>query len=523
MASSRQPEALQFDFSRLSGEAAAPVGDVERAVEVADPVIALVDRVEAMAAAAAGSDRGTAHRPGASPDEALTVAEFYDRVRWALRAQFPTEVWVTGEIRKVTVSKGNRYLELADHQGEQGRGAGAMLDVACWSRDWPLIGAELKAAGIQLTAGLVVRIRGKVGVWDGGAKLRFSMTDLDVEALLGGIAAARRRLLTALEAEGLLHANRRLPVPEVPMRIGVVTSAGSEAYRDFTGQLQRSGYAFEVRLEATLVQGFDAPVQISSAIMRLHDFRPDVIVVIRGGGAKGDLVAFDSEHVARSIATCRYPVWTGIGHTGDQSVADEVAQRALITPTACGESVVAMVTAYLEGVEARGRVIAAKGRTTFERAVMRVDDGKGRLARAARHELDQAASAVLLARSRALHCAIVGTERSHASLARRAAALVTIASHGISDAEGRLSHRTAVLDAFDPRRQLARGWSLTRTADGRVLRSIAEVAAGQQIVTLLQDGSVTSTTDSVSRELPLALPGGTARGTTYEQTDEETT
>ena len=139
-----------------------------------------------------------------------------------------------------------------------------------------------------------------------------------------------------------------------------MTSPGSEAYRDFTGQLERSGYDFEVRFEPSVVQGPEAPAQIAGALARLEMLDPQLVVLVRGGGAKGDLAAFDTELVARAIASARSPVWTGIGHTGDRSVADEVAQKALVTPTQCGEAVVAVVAAYLEGVDRRSRQLARR-------------------------------------------------------------------------------------------------------------------------------------------------------------------
>jgi len=500
MTSSRAYEAMQFDFSRLGDDVDEDLETTEATGPAGATAIGL----------SPGATREIEPEPGASADDALTVAEFYDRVKYAMRAEFPTDVWVTGEIRKVTVSKGNRYLELADHHAPLGRGA-ATLEVACWWRDWPHIGAELQAVGMELTAGLVVRIRGRVSIWEGGARLRFSMTDLDVAALLGGIAAARRKLLVLLEQQALLQANRQLPLPIVPRRVAIVTSAGSEAYRDFTGQLERSGYSFDVRLEASLVQGLDAPLQIAAAIRRLHAFDPDVIVLIRGGGGKGDLAAFDSEDVARAIATSRYPVWTGIGHTGDRSVADEVAQRALITPSACAEAIVLAVTTYLDAIDGRAQVIAARGRATLDRLAAGVDDGKGRLARAARHELDQAVSTLALARNRAVHGAIVGTERSTATVDRQAQDLVRISRHVLASADERLAHRRAVLEAYDPRRQLARGWSLTKSIDGRILRSVVDIAVGQRIMTVVADGTLTSSVDRVdgAHEPPRSLEEAT--------------
>jgi len=494
MGLSRASEALQFVFSPVD-EAGSPDDTGSDVVEGEGQEVAR----SASEIALVATEEPIEREPGATADDALTIGEFYDRVKYAVRMEFPADVWVTGEIRKVTVSKGNRYIELSDHHGPPGRAGGAVLDVACWSRDWPIIGAELQSVGLELTAGLVVRIRGRVSVWEGGARLRFSMTDLDVAALLGGIAAARRRLLVALEQEGLLRANRSLPLPAVPMRIGVVTSAGSEAYRDFTGQLRRAGFAFDVRLEASLVQGLEAPSQIARAVRRLHAFEPDVIVIVRGGGGKGDLAAFDSEQVARAVATARYPVWTGIGHTGDESVADVVAQRALITPTACGEAVVLAVATFLEGIEARASVIAGLGRGALGKLGTGLGDSRGRLTRAARHELAQAASALDLARGRVVHGALVGTERNRAVVHRQSQDLARIARHAVSDAGERLAHRRAVLDALDPKRQLARGWSITRRADGRVARSVSDVAEGERIVTVLADGSLASRVEDVSR------------------------
>ncbi len=230
--------------------------------------------------------------------EALSVTKFYERVKAALAREFTEEVWVIGEIRGLRESRGHHYIELADESADQAERGVAQLEVVCWARDWPPVAQALAEAGVALEPGRVVRVRGRVSVWEGGSKLRFTLTELDIEALLGGIAAARRRLLHTLEVEGLLRANQRLELSLVPLRIGVVTSPGSEAHRDFVGQLARSGFAFEVFFKPTLVQGPEAPEQIAAALGRLGSAPIDLAVVVRGGGARGDLAAFDSEPVA---------------------------------------------------------------------------------------------------------------------------------------------------------------------------------------------------------------------------------
>ena len=192
-------------------------------------------------------------------------------------------------------------------------------------------------------------------------------------------------------------------------------------------------------------------------------------------------------------------MWTGIGHTGDQSVADEVAARALITPTACGEALVASVTEYLASVSRRARHVSSKGSISLEQVTRFVTDSRARLAAAARHELDEANSHLLMARGRAVRGAVVTTERQQSALSRRAARLQSTSDRVMTSAEQGLARQRARLDAFDPRQQLARGWSMTRTVEGRVLRSVRDAPVGSSIVTVLADGRLGSVVDRTSK------------------------
>lgn len=445
----------------------------------------------------------------AAPDEALSVAQFYERVRRALAREFAGEIWVTGEIRGLRESRGHHYIELADVGSATGsRGNAQQLEVVCWAREWPAVAGALRQAGVELEVGRVVRVRGKVSVWEGGSKLRFTLTALDIEALLGGIAAARRRLLAALEAENLLEANRRLPLTPVPMRIGLVTSPGSEAHRDFVGQLERSGFAFEIHLESSLVQGADAPPQLVAALGRLRRFAPDLAVVVRGGGARGDLAAFDSEEVARAIATAPFPIWTGIGHTSDRSVADEVAAQALITPTACGEAVVAKVAAYWAETERSIATLASLAGARLDSAAHRLSAQRSALGGAVHRQLDRRRSELEFAAHR-----VAGFGRSVPS---GAASRLQRDALAASAGARRLLERAAttqvalaqVLRAFDPERQLARGWTLTRDERGAIVRSVSGLSPGERLVTRLADGEVASRIDSVeAHDAALLLEG----------------
>lgn len=433
---------------------------------------------------------------GTSPEAApaLSIAQFYDRVRRALLREFDGDIWVVGEIRSIRESKGHHYIELAD-EGTAGKTAG-QLEVACWARDWPRVRGQLSQARVSLEPGRVVRVRGRVSVWEGGSKIRFSLTEIDIASLLGGIAAARRKLLATLEAEGLLDANRKLEVPLVPLRIGLVTSAGSEGHNDFAGQLERSGFAFAIALEATLVQGLEAPAQIASALSRLRGQPIDLAVIVRGGGSRGDLAAFDSEEVARAIATAPFPVWTGIGHTGDLSVADEVANASCITPTQCGEAVVARVAEYYKAIGASAYEITRIVSTQLTAATHTLMASTGALARIVRHELEwkaeeNARTRVAIARGVA---SVVERFAVHLSQGRLAAASAT--RRALTDGEREMQRRRLLLRAYDPVLQLERGWSLTFGPDGKPARSIAGLAKGTRITTRLSDGEARSVVES---------------------------
>jgi exodeoxyribonuclease VII large subunit len=512
------PEEQRFNFATGDDASAGTGAELKRRIE---DVLAAARRAEQRRGTNGASGRQEGRRPpgaarsgrvppdreadpgasddlGRSPvDDALSVSQFYERVKAALAREFTEDVWVVGEIRGLRESRGHHYIELADESADQAERAGvAQLEVVCWARDWPTVAAALAAAGVALEPGRVVRVRGRVSVWEGGSKLRFTLTELDIEALLGGIAAARRRLVHALEVEGLLHANQRLELSLVPLRVGIVTSPGSEAHRDFVGQLDRSGFAFEVFFEATLVQGAEAPDQIAAALGRLRSLPIDLAVVVRGGGARGDLAAFDSEPVARAIATAPFPVWTGIGHTGDRSVADEVAHRAMITPTQCGEAVVARVAEYLGEIERKAGVLTGLARARLDSAAYQLAAGAAALARSARHQIERRGVELAAAGLELARVVAARVRREASALTDRSGQLGTATRRSMASHEQELARRQQVLRAFDPERQLERGWTLTSDGSGRPVRSAAALASGERITTRFVDGEADSVVES---------------------------
>jgi len=432
------------------------------------------------------------------PYDALSVAELYDEVDDVLGRAFPRSrlLWVRGEIQHVSDRTGHCYLDLVDPDGHRSRQA-PVLKVKCWRTTWQPLRASLEREGIRLEAGMVVVMRGSLDFYRPRAEVSFVLAEIDVTALLGGVAARRAALVRTLHAEGLLDRNRSLPVPAVPRRIGLVASPGSEGYRDFVGQLESSGWSFLVTVVGTTVQGRSSHLALTAALRRLRGIECDIAVVVRGGGSKADLAPFDQEAVARAIATMPVPVWTGIGHSGDESVADLVAHRAYITPTECGRELVARVARFWEAEVAGPADVVRRGAEGAIREVEQRSAGaRHHLIGAARHQLRWHGDRVAGCAAALQALAPRRVDLEDASLRHRAGRLPPLARTHVDRGVERVGAMRRLVSAFDIDRQLERGYTLTLDARGVVVRSARSLAPGDAIETRFADGSVRSLVDA---------------------------
>jgi len=412
-----------------------------------------------------------------APEPTLRVSELLTAVNVALDVCFPDEVWVRGEISSLNRARsGHVYFELVE-PGPTGAPPVARISVTLFSSDRASVNATLRRVrGVRRTDGVEIRIRGRLGVFGAQGRLQLRMSAIDPDYTLGRLASERERLLLALAAEGLLGRNGYLPLPVRPRRVGLVTSAGSAAEADFLHELEHSGLGFEVVAVDAAVQGRDAERAIVGALVRLVDLDVDVVAVVRGGGARTDLAAFDGERLARAIAAATWPVITGIGHEVDSSVADQVAHTACKTPTACAALLVARTSAFHAEVGALWHAIEG-------RAERVIDDERRRLQRAEQSATRLATSALAVAGAR---------------LGDRSDRLVRAAPRSLGPARLRLDALEGRVAALDPARTLARGWSITRTPSGELVRDADQLRGGDRLVTTLASGAVTSVVDDLA-------------------------
>ncbi len=402
----------------------------------------------------------------------LEVSEFYQAVVTHLESAFGRRRmhWVRGEIQKI-YEKGHLYLDVVDASGEEEPPA-SVLKVRCWNSVWTPLKQELARQGITLSDGMVVSFRGYVGVYKPRGEISFAVTEIDVNEVLGDAARQRARLIETLTREGALERNKQLVLPPVALRVGLVASPHTEGYNDFVGQLLRSGFGFHVSLVPATVQGDAAPDEVVRAIRALQETDVDVICVIRGGGSRGDLACFDDERVARAIADATRPVWTGIGHTGDVSIADLVAHRHAITPTKLGEDLVTSVADWHD--------------RHVTRPAERIERHTAAILEEASEYLAERRRTVMFA----VRDRLVGEQRRldhvRQSLGRHA-------RHLLETEATKLASTRHLLGAYDPQRRLSQGWSIMTNAAGQVVTSVSDVRVGEVVSVRVSDGTLEST------------------------------
>jgi exodeoxyribonuclease VII large subunit len=451
-----------------------------------------------------------------------SVVQLNSMVGEAVRRAHPDELWVKGEVQNLRTRNGHTYFKLVEKAGRSERIQGR-LDVALFKDDAPKVRRALaEVPGAALGDDVEVRINGRVRVYPPTGQYQLVMTGIDPVFTVGRLAANRDRVLRTLTAEGLVGANARLDLAPVPLRVGLITSQGSAAYHDFVDELLRSPYAWRVGVVDVAVQSAGAAQRIKWALGQLAQLDVDVVVIARGGGSRADLAPFDTELVARAIAGMDVPVVTGVGHEIDRSVADEVAWSACKTPTACAQLLVGRVDTFVGALDHASQRVAARARQRMAVAGRELDEAARRARRSATaavarehthldrshgrlHELARRRTVDLTARidACARRLGELGrraTRDRRAALATREREIVTHAQHHLELAELRLARRDGVVRALDPRRVLERGYSITRDADGRVVRRASEVAVGARIETELAEGRVVTRVETIIPE-----------------------
>lgn len=365
---------------------------------------------------------------------------------------------VEGEVSNCRMSPaGHWYLTLKDETSE----ISAVI--------WRSAAARIKFAPKD---GMKVLATGSLQVYVARGTCQFVITKLMAQGI-GELEMAFRQLRDKLAAEGLFEESRKRPLPRIPKRIALVTSPSSAAVRDMIQVITRRWPPARIVIIPVRVQGEGAADDIVMALRNVHRMADvDVVIAGRGGGSLEDLWCFNEEKVARAIVACRIPVVSAVGHEIDVSIADLVADRRALTPSEAGELVVPAVQDLRDSLEYTAQRIRRVLRSGVERMRLQLE------ALEARSVLQRP---MTLVDQRRMACDDLGQR------------VITAMKLFVERRQQSVARTAASLHALSPLQVLSRGFSLTQTEDGTVLRDAGQVSAGDLLVTRLASGVVSST------------------------------
>ncbi len=269
----------------------------------------------------------------------LSLFQLNSLIKDTLDENLQTTYWVIAEISSMQVNqKGHCYLELVEKQGEYIQ---AKLRANIWSYTYRTISSQFRqATGSNLSVGLKGLFNVSINFHEVYG-LSLNVNDIDPNFTIGERSRQREETIKKLEEGGYLELNKTQVLPVIAQRIAVISSSSAAGYEDFINQLASNVRAidFQIKLFHSVMQGNEAPTSIidSLELIKHEATMFDVVVIIRGGGSKTDLDAFDDYELCKALATCVLPVISGIGHERDESVVDMVANTPLKTPTAVAE------------------------------------------------------------------------------------------------------------------------------------------------------------------------------------------
>lgn len=450
-------------------------------------------------------------------DEAPTrriwpVSELVGHVRELVEREY-ADVWVEGEISNYRPApSGHVYFTLKD--------AEAQLPVVLFRRQAMLL-------RFRPEDGLHVLVRGRISVYEQRGQMQLAAETMEPVGA-GSLQLAFEQLKQRLKDEGLFDAARKRPLPAFPRTVGIVTSPTGAVIRDFLNIVARRHSGLNVLLYPVSVQGEQAPAEIEAALADLNaSGLVDLIVLARGGGSLEDMAAFNSERVARAIASSQLPVVSAIGHETDFTIADFAADLRAPTPSAAAELVTEAhhrIAEYLAAQSQRlDRAIRfqlLQVRQLFTRiaAPDRAESRVSSLLRRLAQRLDdlsfrQESALTTDLRHRQLRVAELGAavlrHDPRQSLAQTRERLLACRAR-LDRAMERLLHTaSSSLSAFDARLHslsplavLDRGYALVLDAQGSLIRSTTQLAPGNELTTRLSDGAFTSRVLSTASNAP---------------------
>lgn len=431
-------------------------------------------------------------------NEALTLLDLNKRISSLITVASTQNVWVTAELSDVAVRGGHCYMELLQKDPERGTTlakARAMIWASLYSR---IEGQFYAATGQRFVTGIKVMVQVSATMHPVYG-ISLVINAVNPEYTMGDLLRRRNEMLERLRQEGILEMNRMLEWKTLPQRIAVVSAPGAAGYGDFINQLvhNQASLKFKVELFPAVMQGDRAPETIIAALDQIatQSDEWDCVVIIRGGGATSDLVAFENYDLAAHVAQFPLPIIVGIGHERDVTILDYVAKKRVKTPTAAAEWLIACGVNALEKLRRIGAEMLQTVADRLAGCKEQLSYFEGLIPSVASATIQRNKAKM---QSQLLALASVGSRRITPELARLNHVKDVMASAtkmAIERKNTRLNTIAELLDAISPQATLRRGYSITRI-NGQVVTSVSQIPQGAILETTLADGTIKSTTNN---------------------------
>ncbi len=397
----------------------------------------------------------------------ISVSELNEYIKLVLEHdELLMNVYVKGEISNFTnhYKTGHMYFSLKD--------AGGAVKAVMFRGN----AIRLK---FMPENGMKVLVSGRVGVFPRDGQYQIYVDSMEPDGI-GALALAFEQLKQKLEKEGLFAEGRKRPLPQMPMRIGVITSPTGAAIRDILNILGRRFPLAEVDLYPALVQGENAAADLVRGLAHFNRAKNvDVIIIGRGGGSIEDLWAFNEEPLVRAVAMSEIPVISAVGHETDFTLCDFAADKRAPTPSAAAEIAVPNAEDILYTVQTADMRLRRAMNQKISMARERLDRlAASRVLKNPQNVIDDKRM-MLLREEQMLH------EKMQAVLQRKGASL---------------GEKAAKLGALNPLAVLARGYAAVFDEQNKVIQNTEGVKVGDDIMLAMADGKLSATVKTIIRE-----------------------
>lgn len=408
--------------------------------------------------------------------QSYSLYELNEYIRRVVALNFTEPIWVQCEIGQVKLSRGQAYLELVQHD-EATSTIKAQLSGVIWYKTYLFLEKKLgELLPSLLQDGTQVLIKVKVDFHERYG-LKLAIEDIDPSYTIGHLEMARQKVISRLKTEGVIGLNKEVELPFVVQRIAVISSEKAAGYSDFKEHLLSNayGYDFDLTLFQSALQGSNTEREISAALDQISDLKEafDCIAIIRGGGSKLDLGAFDNFNISFKIAKHALPVLTGIGHEIDQTAADIVSHKMLKTPTAVADFLIERNLHFEAMIQDLDNQIKV-------RATQLIHEHSSRL----NHFQQILASEPI----KILQIKRLELERSQGQLSQSI-------KYSLDKYQRQLNHYEEILHIVAPKQTLKRGFTIVRQK-GNIIEELSHLDTNQSAEIEFRDGEITVDTKS---------------------------